>query len=322
MNDAPGSTNDVDSDLGFGSVVSRESRSRLLNRDGSFNVRREGLGVLEMITPYHWMMCTTWPRFLAAAVALFAAANACFAAIYVACGEGALSGATAVTPAERFVECFFFSVHTLATIGYGTMAPHSLLANVIVSLEAVTGLLGFSIITGMVFARFARPSPKIVFSDSAVIAPFGSGTALMFRIANRRASQLVQMEAKVMFSRRRRDGSGSRDYALLELERSKVVFFPLAWTIVHPITATSPLWELTADSIATDDTEILVLLSGFDEISAQVVHARSSYKPSEIVFGARFQSMFNPTEEGETLSVDLRKIHDIAPVAGTQGRSS
>lgn len=316
MSSSPGPPNDVNSDLGFGSVVSRESRTRLLNRDGSFNVRRAGLGLLESLSPYHWMMSTTWPRFLAAAVALFVATNTLFALVYLACGPGALAGATAVDTADRFVESFFFSVHTLGTIGYGSMAPASLAANIAVAIEAVTGLLGFSIVTGAVFARFARPSAKILFSNVAVVAPFGDGRALMFRIANRRATQLVEMEAKVMFSRRR--AGGGRDYALLPLERDKVVFFPLAWTIVHPIGETSPLRGATRDSLAAEDAEILVMLGGFDEVSSQTVHARSSYKPDEIVFGAKFLSMFNPTGERESISVDLRRIHDTEPIASTE----
>jgi inward rectifier potassium channel len=309
MNGAPGSTNDVNSDLGFGAVVSRESRNRLLNRDGSFNVKRSGLGVLESLSPYHWMMSTTWPRFLAAAMALFVAMNALFALVYVACGPGSLSGASAVGLGARFAEDFFFSVHTLATIGYGTMAPRSLAANIVVSLEAVTGLLGFSIVTGAVFARFARPSAKILFSRRAVIAPFGSGTAFMFRIANQRATQLVEMEAKVMYTRRR--AAGGRDYVLLPLERERVVFFPLAWTIVHPITESSPLHGATSERLAAEDAEILVLLGGFDEVSSQTVHARSSYKAAEIAFGMKFRSMFKPNDERDSISVDLRRIHDM-----------
>jgi len=311
MNDAPGSTNDVNSDLGFGTIVSRESRNRLLNRDGSFNVKRSGLGMLESLSPYHWMMSTTWPRFLAAAMLLFVVMNALFSLVYIACGPGALAGASAVTPGARFAENFFFSVHTLATIGYGTMAPRSLAANLAVALEAVTGLLGFSIVTGAVFARFARPSAKLLFSNRAVIAPFGSGTAFMFRIANRRATQLVGMEAKVMFTRRRE--GGGRDYALLSLEREKVVFFPLAWTIVHPISESSPLRGATPQSLAAEDAEILVLLGGFDEVSSQTVQARSSYKAGEIVFGMKFRSMFKPNDESESISVDLRRIHDLEP---------
>lgn len=311
MNDAPGSTNDVNSDLGFGSVVSRKSRVRLLNRDGSFNVKRSGLGVIESLSPYHWMMSTTWPRFLAAAMLLFVAMNTLFALVFMACGPGAIHGASAVGSGARFAEDFFFSVHTLATIGYGTMAPESLAANIVVSLEAVTGLLGFSIVTGAVFARFARPSAKILFSRVAVITPFGDGLALMFRIANRRATQLVEMEAKVMFSRRK--AGGGREYALLPLERERVVFFPLAWTIVHPITASSPLYGATVEGLATQDAEILVLLGGFDEVSSQTVHARSSYKAGEIEFGARFRSMFRSDDDEESVSVDLRRMHDVEP---------
>jgi inward rectifier potassium channel len=306
--------NEVDSDLGFGAVVARESRQRFLNRDGTFNVRREGLRFWESLSAYHYLLTIAWPRFFAFVIATFLALNAFFAALYMLAGEGALSGTHANTLPGRFLEEFFFSVHTLATIGYGTIAPATLTANVIVTLETLVGLVFVAVMAGISFARFSRPVADILFSRSAVIAPYRGGRAFMFRIVNRRSSQLVEVEAKVLLSRRRRDAASEREFLSLKLERDRVLFFPLAWTVVHPIDDDSPLRNWTAEDVAGCEAEFLILLNGFDETFSQTVHARSSYKAHEIVWGAKFASMFQPLDEKGTISVDIRKLHDIEHV--------
>jgi inward rectifier potassium channel len=303
----------VETDLGFGSVVARESRQRFLNRDGTFNVRRTGLRFWESLSAYHYLLTISWPKFLAFLVASFLVTNALFATIFVLLGDGALSGIHEEVPGGRFAEAFFFSVHTLATIGYGTIAPRSLAAHLVVTLETLIGLVGVAVMAGISFARFSRPVANILFSRNALIAPYRGGRAFMFRIVNRRSNQLVGLEAKVLLSRRKRDGATptDREFLTLPLERESVVFFPLAWTIVHPITDTSPLRDWTAEDVSQCDAEFLILLNGFDETFSQTVHARSSYKASEILWGARFASMFNPPDEHGTVSVDIRKLHDV-----------
>lgn len=307
----PKPVEDVNADLGFGSVVARESRQRLLNRDGTFNVKREGLRFLESLSVYHYLLTISWPRFLAWTIAAYIATNAVFACIYVACGAHALTAFENEPLPLRFVDAFFFSVHTVATIGYGNMAPANFAANVVVTIEALVGLLGFAVIAGIVFARFARPVAKILFSRNAIIAPFRGGRAFMFRIVNQRSSQIVEMEAKVLLSRRKREETPDREFLALKLERDSVAFFPLAWTIVHPIDEDSPLKDWDSEDLVECDSEFLILLNGFDETFSQTVHTRSSYKGGEIVWGARFKSMFNPPDEDGTLSVDIRKLHEI-----------
>src|ERR1043166_9471430 len=202
----PVPTDDPNLDLGFGAVVARESRKRLLNRDGTFNVRRVGLGFWQSHSAYHYFLTITWPRFLAYVGAAYVATNAVFAALYVIAGAHALTGFKDAEPAPlRLVDAFFFSVHTLATIGYGNIVPANAAANVLVTIEALIGLIGFSIVAGIVFARFARPTAQIMFSDRALIAPYRDKTAFMFRIVNQRSNQLVELEAKVLLARRKRD---------------------------------------------------------------------------------------------------------------------
>jgi inward rectifier potassium channel len=314
---APRPPNDLDSDLGFGAVVARESRRRLLNRDGTFNVRRGGLRFWESLSAYHYLLTISWSLFFSFVVGAYLLTNAIFALIYLMAGPVALSGTHATTFVGRFAERFFFSVHTLATIGYGSITPLTLAANLIVTFETLIGLVGVAVVTGISFARFSRPVAKILFSRNAVIAPYRGGRAFMFRIVNQRSNQLVEVAAKVLLSRRKRDGASSldREFVNLELERDRVVFFPLAWTIVHPIDEKSPLRNWTAEDLIDCDAEFLILLNGFDETFSQTVHARSSYKAQEVVWGARFASMFEPTREEGVISVDIRKLDDIEPAA-------
>jgi inward rectifier potassium channel len=304
-------------DLGFGAIVARESRRRFLNRDGTFNVRREGIRFWESLSAYHYLLTISWSKFFGFVVASYLLSNALFAFIYMAAGPHALSGTHATTWAGRFAERFFFSVHTLATIGYGSITPLTLAANIIVTFETLIGLVGVAVVTGISFARFARPVAKILFSRRAVIAPYRGGRAFMFRIVNQRSSQLVDLQAKVLLSRRKRDGSASadREFIPLDLERNSVVFFPLSWTIVHAITETSPLGDWTGEDLIECDAEFLILLNGFEETFSQTVHTRSSYKASDVAWGARFRSMFNPTDEDGVISVDIHKLDDIEPAA-------
>lgn len=312
----PAPAEDPNADLGFGSIVARESR-RLLNRNGTFNVRREGLSFLQSHSAYHYFLTIPWSRLLLWVGCLYGAINAVFAAAYVLCGADALTGFRPGEPVElRFVDAFFFSVHTLATIGYGSIAPHNLAANIIVTAEALVGLVGFSLVTGIVYARFARPVAAIVFSKSAIIAPYRGGTAFMFRIVNQRASEIVDLEGKVMLARRRKDGGASdREFINLRLERDRVVFFPLSWTIVHPIDRDSPLFGMRQQDLHALEGEFLVLLNGFDETFNQIVHTRSSYQADEVLWGARFRSMFNPPQPDGVVSVDIRKLDEVERVS-------
>ncbi|HSP14101.1 MAG TPA: ion channel [Thermoanaerobaculia bacterium] len=300
---------DPNSDLGFGAIVAREARQRFLNPDGTFNVRREGLGFWESVSIYHYLLTISWPKFLSLAAAGYIIANALFAGVYVACGAHALTGFEGEPAELRFVTAFFFSVHTLATIGYGIIAPSNLAANLVVTVESLVGLLGFALVAGIVFARFARPTADILFSRNAIIAPYRGLNALMFRIVNRKRNQIVELKAKVILSWRRSSGS-DREFVALPLERDRVAFFPLSWTIVHPIDENSPFYGDTEATFGKCDAEVLVMLNGFDETFSQTVHTRSSYKGPEIVWGARFRSMFNPPGDDGVISVDIRLLSE------------
>jgi inward rectifier potassium channel len=299
-------------DLGFGSVVARESRQRLLNRDGSFNVMRAGLGFLASLSPYHALLTMSWLRFFSLTALFYFGANLFFAVAYLLCGPGALSAPPNSGIHSHFLQAFFFSIHTLATIGYGTISPIGIPANVIVSIESFIGLFGLALCTSLLFARFSRPTAKILFSDRAVITPYRGVTAFEFRIANARRNQIVELEAKALFARFEEvDGRPLRRFYPLKLERDRVVFFPLSWTIVHPIDETSPLYGMSAEDLRKTRGEFLVLLTGFDETFSQTVNARSSYMVEEVAWNARFADIFKRPADDGLLTIDVRQLHSI-----------
>ena len=299
-------------DLGFGTAVAGESRQRLLNRDGSFNVERRGLGIGSSLSLYHLLLTTSWTRFVGLLVGSYLLFNALFALAFLVCGPDALSGGGDA----GFARAFFFSVETFSTIGYGVIGPVGMAANLVVTAEALVGLLWLALATGLLFARFSRPTAKILFSRSAVIAPYHGIKAFEFRIANARSSQLIDVEAKVVFARFEDVGGRAvRRFYQLALERGSVSFFPLAWTIVHPIDESSPLRGLSRDDLRACDGEFLVLLSGVEETFAQRVHARSSYKCDEIVWDAKFSDILHHPRAHEVMTMDIGRLDFIEPSA-------
>lgn len=299
--------------LGISQRVAQESTLRLLNRDGSFNVRRTGRSFFRSLHLYHSLLTMSWTKFHAAVIFSYLAVNLLFACGYVLCGTGALSESKAQGLGGRLAEAFFFSVQTLSTIGYGQLSPQTLAANILVSIEALAGLLGFALATGILFARFARPQAKMLFSRSAVIAPYQGIRAFEFRVANERNSQLAEVTATVVLSRlENQDGIRRRQVYPLRLEREKIMFLPLHWVVVHPIDESSPLYGVKREDLLESQAEFLILLTAFDETFSQTVHTRSSYKPDEIEWGAKFADMYAAPEDGK-VSIDLRRIHQTEP---------
>lgn len=293
--------------------MSRSGRSRLLQRDGTFSARRVGLRFVESVGVYNYLLTTSWPKFLGLVALAYFGTNAVFATGYLLLGPDALKGGVGTTVAGRFVDAFFFSVHTLATIGYGNIVPHSMGANILDAVEALIGLLGAAAAAGVVFARISRPRAGVIFSDVATIAPFHGGKALMFRLANARHTELIQVAAVVNISLLKADGSG-RDFKQLILERNDVVFMPTTWTIVHPITSESPLVGLDAEGLAARAPELFVLLTAVEEVFGQTVHTRMSYAGDEIVWGARFANVSETDQSGVVTKVDVSRISEIERV--------
>ena len=177
-------------------------------------------------------------------------------------------------------------------------------------------IVSVALVTGVIFARFSLPSARIIYSRNAVVAPYRGGEALEFRIANARSSQLIDVSVQAILTKIEPTATGStaRKFYELPLERQRVVFFPLSWTVVHPIDASSPMWGLTREDLLRAEAELLVLLIATDETISATVHSRSSYQADEIVWGARFANMFLRSESEGIIGMNLDRIHDIERV--------
>jgi len=298
-----------DRDLGFGSVVIEQTGQRFLNRDGSFNVRRDGFNLFTSLNLYHTLVSMPWTTFLVLMLSIYFVSNVVFGSLYALLGDALVD--TTDTMANSFLRGFFFSVQTFATIGYGTIHPVGIIANLLVTIESYYSLIANALITGLVFARFARPTAKILFSEVAVVAPYQDITGFMFRIVNGRNNQLIEVKAQVTFARfLDENGRRIRKFDLLPLERRSVTFFPLTWTVVHPIDEASPLWGCTQEDLRAADAEFLILMTATDETFASVVHQRSSYKPNEILFGRKFVSIYN-NKPGDAASIDVKRLSQV-----------
>jgi inward rectifier potassium channel len=285
---------------------------RVINQDGTFNVHRRGTTWRDF-HPYLHLINMGWTAFLATLVLGYAIANTVFATIYFALGPGQLQGAEAPTAFLRYMNAFFFSAHTLSTVGYGNISPHGMAANVVSSAEALVGVLGFAVATGLLFGRVSRPSARIGFSENLLVAPYQDGTSLQFRVVNRRANSLMELEARVMLMTV--EGAGSqpkRTYNLLRLERETVLFLPLTWSVVHPIDPDSPLWEKTPEDLRRMQAEVLILIKAYDDTFSQTVLARHSYRHEEILWGRRFAPAFFVDEEGD-LVLEMPKVGAVHP---------
>ena len=276
---------------------------------------REGLNPLSALSLYHWLLTISWPKFLGFIIGSYVAVNALFAFAFLLCGPDALQSVTGSFAGHPFYRAFFFSVDTFATIGYGNIIPIGVPANTLVTIEALVNILGVALATGVIFSRFSRPSARIVYSRNAIVAPYRGKMALEFRIANERTSQLIEVQIQVILTRLEQvDGTMVRKFYDLDLERHRVVFFALSWTVVHPIDLSSPMWGHNEQTLLGADAEILILLTATDETLSRTVHSRSSYKADEIVWGAKFANMFLRTEADGIIGMNLDRIHEIEVV--------
>jgi inward rectifier potassium channel len=293
---------------------------RSINKDGSFNVYRRG-GSWRDFHPYLQMLNMSWPRFFATILSGYLLINLLFALVYFALGPGHLQGADGATEMDRFLNDFFFSTHTLTTVGYGNIVPATVISNVVASLEAIAGLMAVALGTGLMFGRFSRPSARIAFSESILMAPYQEQNSLQFRIVNLRPNILMDLEANmVLMTVEGPPGQMKRQFQTLKLERNGVYFLPLTWTIVHPIDETSPLYGKTYADLERLQAEFVVLIKGFDDTFSQTVHSRYSYRYDEIRWQAKFQPAFEINEAGDMiLNVDRVGSNALLSEAASAG---
>ncbi len=302
--------------LGFNSRVHKRA-PRLLSRDGTFNVASRGHIGRRSLDLYHRLLRVRPSRFLGLLGLGFLGVNLVFTLAYVACGSESLEGAGA-SGHSLFFDAFFFSVQTVSTIGYGKITPVGLAANLVVTVEAFTGLLGMALATGLLFARFSRPTARVVFSDKALITSHDGIPSLMFRLSNVRLNQIMDAQISVVFTlvEKTQEGETYRTYNDLELERGRTPMLALSWTIVHPITASSPMHGHTRESLREHEAEILAVVSGTDDTFAQTIHARASYNTDDLVWDRQFADIM--TRENGRVTIDLSRLHELKPDPGVR----
>lgn len=284
---------------------------RLLNRFGLLNIVRKGTSYSYLSDPYHLLLTIPWPGFLALFVGFYFATNALFAVAYLI-GGNCLANARP----GSFLDAFFFSVQTMATIGYGGIYPRTFYANAVVTIEAVTSMLTVALLTGLAFSRFSMPTARVLFSRVAVITPFNGLPTLMFRTANERHNLIVEAQLQVTLVRNEVSLEGyfmRREYDL-RLVRNQTAIFALAWMVMHPIDEHSPLYGETAETLAETEAEIVVTMTGLDETVSQVIHARHSFVTQEILWNVQFADTLSKTPDGK-LAIDYTHFHDVVPIS-------
>jgi len=292
---------------GFGDNVS----GRFINKDGLPNVQRRGVNVFNRLSWYHTMLNLSTFRFLTYLVVAYILINIVFAMIYYLIGVEHLTGIDKSDPLNEFIDVFFFSSQTFTTVGYGRIAPVGFTASLVATFEAFLGLLTFAIATGLFYGRFSRPRAYLRFSDITVIAPFQDTTALMFRLAPYKNNALT--DAEVILSTAIEvieDGVAKNKFYRLDTQLSKINSLALNWTVVHKIDENSPFYGFSEDDFKNTNIEIIVHVRAFDEVFSNTVVQRSSYVSREIVYGAKFTTMYYPNKEDQTTILDLDKIND------------
>ncbi|WP_259014338.1 ion channel [Emticicia fluvialis] len=299
-------------DLGFGTKFT-DRRKRLLKGDGQFNVKRKGQSFEAWLNIYNRFITMQWKTFFLIVFLVYILLNFLFAVAYYLIGVEHLIGVNMTSTHSQFWDAFFFSAQSLTTVGYGRISPDGFIASWVASIESMMGLMLFAIVTGLLYGRFSKPNPRILFSKNLLVSPYLNTNAMMFRIVNERSNQLINMEISVVFSKiEQKEGRANRKYSGLTLERSKVNFFPTNWTIVHPLTEDSPLYNETPESLLAGDAEFMIAIQGIDDTFADPIYYRHSYTANEMVWGARFASMIESGEE-DAYILDLKKIGDYEP---------
>ena len=300
---------------GFGPNSSVEG-GRLINSDGTANLRKRGIPIWERISVYHTLLHMKQGRFLLFILLFYTSVNILFAFIYFLTGvEHLVGGDGAHTYFDQFMEAFFFSSQTLTTVGYGHIAPSGMTTNSVASIESLVGIVIFAVMTGLIYGRFARPRAYLLFSPNILVAPYKEGKALMLRIATYKNNHLTDVEARLTLALHVKEhGKTETKFYPLDLELDKINSLVLSWTIVHHINEESPLYHYTKEDIADSMMEVIVNIKAFDDHFSNIVQQRTSYTYQQVVYGAKFLPMFERAPGGSHTILELNKINLHEPV--------
>lgn len=299
---------------GFGSNAANYG-GRFINKDGSANIKKKGIGFLQRTSWYHTMLNIPRWKFMVTIFVFYAVVNFLFACIYCMIGVEYLNGINAVSLWDKFGQAFFFSAQTFTTVGYGHISPTGFWASFVASIEALFGLLSFAIATGLFYGRFSKPQAHILFAENALIGPFQDGRALMIRITPFKNINLTDAEAKIMLGMKvTENGQEFNRFFTLDLEYDKINALTLSWTLVHPITDESPLFGFSEEDFKTKKGELLVFVKAFDEMFSNTVATRTSYVFNEVVYGAKYVQMFENSHNHKTI-LHLDKLSNYEQIS-------
>ena len=259
---------------------------------------------------YRWLLGLSWPQFAAFVASLYVGLNLLFAALY-SFQQDSIAGTTG---GYWFFDCFFFSVQTLATVGYGHMYPQTLYGHIVSTSEIMSGIFLLAVMTGLIFVRFSRPIARVLFSNSIVIAPLNGKPTLMVRIGNENHHSMVEAKFRIMFSRDEPliEGGDFRYFYALKLHFDHLTVFPAALTLRHEIDEQSPLYGATLESLETGRALFFVSVVGIDPVIAAAVQTQKDYTWRDLRFGHRFVEIYSQHGDGK-LTVDYGRIHDTEP---------
>jgi inward rectifier potassium channel len=300
---------------GFGTNAS-SSGGRFVNKDGSANVVKKGIGLFDKISWYHTMLNLSAWKFLSILLLFYVGINFLFAILYFGIGIEHLNG-IAKTDSQwiQFGQAYFFSAQTFTTVGYGHISPTGFYTSALSSAEALIGLLSFAIATGLFFGRFSKPAVFLKFSHNAIIAPYNDGKALMLRLAPFKNTNYIDAEASVTLGMQiEENGVMTNKFFTLDLEFQTVSSLVLSWTLVHSITNESPLYDLTASDFDSVLGEIIVIIKTFDDMFSTTVAARTSYTFKEVVYGAKFIPMYYKSENKQSTVLALDRLNSFDKV--------
>ena len=299
---------------GFGTNSSSYG-GRFITKSGNANVKKTGIGFLDSISWYHTMLNIPRWKFMVIVVLFYFVVNFFFASLYYINGVEHLKGVVMSSSMDKFGQAFFFSIQTFTTVGYGHISPSGFSTSLIAAIEALFGLLSFAIATGLFYGRFSKPKAHILFSKNAIIAPYKQGTALMFRMTPYKNTNLTDAEAKITLGMKvEENGKPVNKFFSLELELEKVNSLTMSWTLVHPISESSPLYHFSQADFQNLEGEILVFMRMFDDMYSTTVAKRTSYIFSEIVYGAKFTPMFSRNEDESKSLLHIDKLNDYEMV--------
>ncbi|MBE9189575.1 ATP-sensitive inward rectifier potassium channel 10 [Gloeocapsopsis crepidinum LEGE 06123] len=282
---------------------------QIVKKDGRLNIVGVGKWYSFWRDPYHLLLTVPWTGFLAIVALGYILGNAFFALAYLV-EENSIANARP----GNFFDAFFFSIQTMASIGYGAMYPQTLYANILVTIESLLGLIGLAMGTGLAFARLSQPTARVIFSRVAVITSYNGVPTLMFRTANKRGNQILEAELRVRLAKDEVNAEGHfmRRVYDLQLIRSQNPSFALSWTAMHPIDKFSPLHGSTLETLVQEESSIIITLMGIDETVSQTIYARYIYVAGDILWNMRFVDIILRSSNGDRY-LDYSRFHDVIP---------